>query len=94
MIIPMIQIAINVPKSFGRTALRSMMIDGSESVVTAIMKERTVPSSAPLASKASAIGITPKMSAYMGTPSAVVRITPNGLFEPRTISIHSSGIQL
>ena len=36
------------PSNFGFTALRSMISDGSESVVTAIMKESTVPSRAPL----------------------------------------------
>ena len=62
----MVQIATNSPNSFGFTALRSIMMEGSESVVTAIIKESTVPSCAPLNSSASATGIVPKMSAYMG----------------------------
>ena len=48
--------------SFGLTALRSIIIDGRERVVTPIIKERTTPSKAPFASKASAIGIVPKIT--------------------------------
>ena len=36
--IPDVHIAMKMPSSFGFTALRSMTIDGSESVVTAIIK--------------------------------------------------------
>ena len=88
------QMAINSPSSLGFTALRSMIIEGRLSVVTAIMKARTVPSCAPLASRASATGIVPKMSAYIGTPTSTARTTPKGLLPPRTVSIHDSGIQL
>ena len=48
MMMPAVQMAMNSASSFGFTALRSMMSDGSESVVTAIMNESTVPSFAPL----------------------------------------------
>ena len=75
-------------------ALRSMIIEGKESVVTPIMKLSTVPSCAPFASSASAMGIVPKISAYMGTPITVARITPKGLFPPRRLSTQLSGIQL
>ena len=68
--------------------------DGTFSVVTAIMKESTVPSCAPLASSASATGIVPKMSAYIGMPMTVANTTPHGLRLPSTLAIHSSGIQL
>ena len=34
---PTVQIAMNSAKSFGLTALRSIIIDGSESVVTAVV---------------------------------------------------------
>ena len=88
------QIAINIPKSLGFTALRSIIIDGRESVVTAIINESTTPSNAPFASRASAIGIVPNISAYIGTPAIVARITPKGLLSPRTFTIKSSGIQL
>ena len=62
--------------------------------VTAIMKERTVPRSAPLYSKASAIGIVPKMSPYIGIPMTVTSSTPNGFPLPNAPSIQSAGIQL
>lgn len=58
------------------------------------MNDKTVPSSAPLVSKASATGIVPKISAYIGIPTIVAKITPKGLFPPSTLSIHISGIQL
>ena len=50
----MVQMATNNPRSFGFTALRSMIMEGRLRVVTAIMKLRMVPKSAPLASSASA----------------------------------------
>ena len=59
-----------------------------------IIKLNTVPSCAPLYSSASATGIVPKMSAYIGTPISVASTTPNGLWLPSTISTHASGIQL
>ena len=71
-----------------------MISDGRDRVVTAIMKDRTVPSCAPLESSASATGIVPKMYAYMGMPTIVARITPKGLLLPRTASTQLYGIQL
>ena len=71
-----------------------MMSDGRDSVVTAIMNERTTPRAAPLLSRASATGIVPKISAYTGIPAAVARITANGLSRPRILTINSPGIQL
>lgn len=71
-----------------------MMREGSDSVVTAIMNASTVPSCAPFHSSASATGMVPKMSAYIGTPTAVANRTPSGLSPPRIRSIHVSGIQL
>lgn len=94
MIIPMIQMLMNKVSNFGFTALRSIIIDGKLNVVTAIIKARIVPSRAPLWSRASATGIVPKMSAYIGTPTNVARITPNGLLPPNTVSTQLSGIQL
>ena len=70
------------------------MIDGSDSVVTPIIKLSTTPSLAPFASRASAMGIQPNMSAYIGIPQIVAIITPNGLPVPSTFIIHFSGIQL
>ena len=62
MIIPSVHIPTNIPSSFGFTALRSIIIDGKDSVVTAIIKDSTTPSNAPLESRASEIGIVPKIS--------------------------------
>ena len=91
---PTVHIAMKIPSSFGLTAFRNMIMDGSESVVTPIIKDRTTPSCAPFASRASAIGIVPKISAYMGTPTKVARSTPKGLLLPNTAVIQLSGIQL
>ena len=90
----MVQMAAKIPSSFGFTALRSTIMDGSERVVTPIMNDSTTPSRVPLASSASAMGIVPKMSAYMGMPAIVSRITPKGLSVPRSVTMKASGIQL
>ena len=94
MIIPIVHIAMKMPSSFGFTALRSIIIEGRDNVVTPIIKDKTTPRRAPFDSYASAIGIVPKISAYIGTPAIVARITPNGLLSPSTFTIKSSGIQL
>ena len=47
-----------------------------------------------LSNRASAIGIVPKMSAYMGTPTKVATSTEYHLSCPRIATIHASGIQL
>ena len=91
---PTVQTPINKASNFGLMALRSMIMDGKLSVVTAIIKARIVPSCAPFASRASATGIVPKMSAYIGTPTSAAKITPKGLLLPKTASIQRSGIQL
>ena len=86
--------AINKTNNFVFTAFFSIIKDGKLSVVTAIINDKIVPNCAPLASKASATGIVPKISAYIGTPTSVAKITPNGLLLPKILSIHVSGIQL
>ena len=91
---PIVQMAMNVLNSFGLIALPSMIMDGRLSVVTAIIKLSMVPSNAPFASSASAIGIVPKMSAYIGMPTSVASITPKGLLLPSIFSTQLSGIQL
>ena len=53
-------------RSLGFTALRKRIRDGTDKVVTPIMKLRTAPSLVPLDSRASAMGMVPKMSAYIG----------------------------
>ncbi|BCZ30064.1 hypothetical protein CSCING10_012580 [[Clostridium] scindens] len=85
---------IKIPSSFGLIAFFSIIIDGMDNVVTPIIKARTTPRFAPFAKSASAIGIVPKMSAYIGIPTMVAIITPKGLPVPRILTIKSSGIQL
>ena len=85
MMIPIVHITINVPRSFGLIAFFSIMSDGRLSVVTAIIKLRIVPRRAPFARSASATGIVPKISAYIGTPMIVAKITPKGLLLPRIV---------
>ena len=85
---------INKLRSLGFTAFFNIIIDGKLRVVTPIIKLKIVPSYAPFANKASATGIVPKISAYIGIPTNVANITPNGLLLPSTVSIHVSGIQL
>ena len=80
--------------SLGLITLLSMIMEGSERAVTAIMKERTVPRPTPLAKRASAMGMVPKMSAYIGIPRAVANRTEKGLLFPRTAWIRVVGIQL
>ena len=60
MMMPMVQMPMNSANSLGFTALRSIIIDGKLNVVTAIIKDKIVPSCAPLKSSASATGIVPK----------------------------------
>jgi hypothetical protein len=45
-----------------------MIISGSESAITLIMKASTVPSAAPLASNACTMGMMPAALVYIGTP--------------------------
>ena len=87
-------IVINSISNLGFTAFFNIINEGKLNVVTAIMNDKTVPSSAPLVSKASATGIVPKISAYIGIATIVAKTTPKGLFSPSILSIHISGIQL
>ena len=45
--IPIVQITMKIPSSFGFTAFRSMIMEGSESVVIAIIKDSTTPRGRP-----------------------------------------------
>ena len=94
MIIPAVHIPINNTSNFGFTAFFSMIKDGRLNVVTAIINDKIVPSSAPFDNKASATGIVPNISAYIGIPTSVAKITPKGFRLPKTLSIQLSGIQL
>lgn len=85
MMIPIQTIPMNVPSSFFLIALDSITMDGRERVVTAIINERIVPSPAPFASRLSATGMVPKISAYMGTPTAVASGTAYQVCFPRML---------
>ena len=76
------------------TTRLSMMIEGKDSAVTAIMKASTVPSPTPLPTSASAIGSVPKMSAYMGMPISVASGTDHQLSCPSSAVMISAGTQL
>ena len=67
-IIPKVQIPMKSASNLGLTALRNIINDGKDKVVTPIINDRTTPSCAPLLNNASAIGIVPKISAYIGIP--------------------------
>ena len=69
--IPIATIPTKATNNFGLTAFLSIIIDGIESAVTPIIKLRIVPAPMPLANNASAIGIVPKISAYIGIPTKV-----------------------
>ena len=76
---------INTASSLGLTTFLSIIIDGRESAVTPIIKLSAVPIPTPLKYSASAIGIVPKMSAYIGIPITLAIITENILLSPRAL---------
>ena len=94
MMMPMTQIATNNVNNLGLIAFFNIIIDGRLNVVAAIINAKIVPNCAPFASNASATGIVPNISAYIGTPINVARITPNGFLLPKMPSTQLSGIQL
>ncbi|MPN33512.1 hypothetical protein SDC9_181000 [bioreactor metagenome] len=69
-------------------------MDGKESAVTPIIKERAVPNPTPFKTKASAIGNVPNISAYIGIPTKVANKTEYHLSFPSIAEITSCGIQL
>lgn len=92
--IPVRQIRMKKVKSFGLMAFFNIISDGKDNVVTAIIKLNTVPRFAPFPSNASAIGIVPKISPYIGIPTRVANITLNGFLSPRMLITNSSGMTL
>ena len=81
------------PQQFGFTALPSMIMEGRLRVVTAaIIKLSTVPAGLLFPSNASATGMVPKMSAYMGTPAVWASTTPKEFRLPSTSVTRCSGI--
>ena len=53
-----------------------MIVSGSESAMTAIMKASTVPSAAPFSSSAWTTGMMPAAFEYIGMPSSTASGTP------------------
>ena len=94
MMIPSTQVPVKITSNGVFMTLRSIIIEGKLNVVTAIIKARIVPSCAPLPSRASATGIVPKISAYIGVPAITPKITPKGFLPPKIVSTHAAGIQL
>lgn len=93
-IIPIDTIDTNMTSSGGFTARLNIIIDGRDRAVTPIINDIIVPSPTPLEYRASAIGMVPNMSAYIGIPTAVAIRTEKGFFSPSIVVIISLGIQL
>ena len=90
--IPIDTIPINVNSNFFLTTLLSITIEGNDRAVTLIMKARIVPIPTPFPINASAMGMVPKISAYIGIPTIAAIITLNGLLLPNIELIIFSGI--
>ena len=68
-----------------------MIISGSESAMTDIMKASVVPSAAPFPRSASTMGITPAALVYIGTPATTAAGTDHHASPPMMRSITASG---
>ena len=68
-----------------------MIISGAERAMTLIMKARTVPSAAPLASRAWTTGMMPAALEYMGTPSSTAAGTAHQTPLPMNDAMKSCG---
>ncbi len=91
-IIPTVTIPRNIANNLGFTTLLSIIIEGRDKAVTLIINASTVPIGTPAINNASAIGIVPNISAYIGIPTTEAIITENGLLSPSILSIKSCGI--
>src|SRR6266508_3185931 len=74
--------ATNAAMSAGRRTFRRMIMSGSESAITDIMKARTVPSAAPLPRSAWTTGMIPAAFEYIGTPSSTASGTAHQASRP------------
>ena len=81
-IIPTDTMLINVINNFFFTTLLNITIEGNDNAVTLIMNARIVPMPTPFPINASAIGMVPNISAYIGIPTTLARSTLNGLLPP------------
>jgi hypothetical protein len=73
------------------STLRRMIISGSDSAITLIMKASTVPSAAPLASSACTMGMTPAALVYIGTPISTASGTDHQASLPMKLAMKSCG---
>ena len=73
------------------STLRRMIVSGSESAMTAIMKASTVPSAAPFSSRASTIGMMPAALEYMGMPRSTAAGTLHQASAPMMPAMKFSG---
>ena len=73
------------------STLRRMIISGSDSAVTDIMKASTVPSAAPLPSSASTTGMMPAAFEYIGTPISTTAGTDHQAPLPMMVASSSAG---
>lgn len=71
MSIAVVTIPAKVTSNLVFTIFLSIIIDGSDRAVTAIIKARAVPIPTPYRTNASAVGSVPKISAYIGIPTIV-----------------------
>lgn len=92
--IPNVTIPIKIINNFGLTAFLNKIIEGKDKAVTAIIKDKMVPTPTPLTNNASAMGIVPNISAYIGIPMDVANKTEKGFSFPNSVSIIDVGIQL
>ena len=75
----------------GLRALRKMIISGADKAMTLIMNASTVPSAAPLPSRAYTMGMTPAALVYMGTPSSTATGTDHQASRPMMAAMKSCG---
>ena len=81
----------NVRISGHLSTLRKITASGSERPMTDIMKASTVPSAAPLPSKACTTGMIPAALEYIGTPIITATGTDHHAPLPITEAINPSG---
>ncbi len=72
------------------STLCRMLISGSDTAITNIMKASVVPRAAPLSSNASTIGMTPAAMVYMGMPMSTAAGTDHHASSPMIRTIRSA----
>ena len=90
-IIDTASIAMNITRSLGFNTFRSIIISGTDSAVTAIIKARAVPIGIPLSINTATKGIIPAALEYNGTPISTAMGTAKGLPGPAYVRRKSEG---